>query len=85
MRKIVIIGFAAGLLAAAPPAEAANSNTSTARSDAAARDQSQAGGGEARERQICVVEQRSETRVRRPICHTAQEWRNLEGEVPGQH
>ena len=86
MRKIVTIGFAAGLLAAALPAQAANSNSNANanRSDAPAREQPQSSGGNAGERQICVVEPRSETRIRRPVCHTAREWRNLEGEVPNE-
>jgi hypothetical protein len=90
MRKIAIVTFAASLLAAAPPAQAANSNANSnanaSRSDATVRAQSQSGGGaRAREHQICVIEPRSETRLRRPICHSAQEWLNLEGEVPGSH
>jgi len=82
MRMIVIIG-AVGLFAASFPALAADSSNNAARSDAA-RDQPQANGA-ARDRQICVVEARSETRVRRPVCHTAREWRDLEGEVPSEH
>lgn len=89
MRKIVTIGFALGLLAAALPAQAANSNTNantnSARSEAPAREQSRADNGAASQRQICVVEPRSESRIRRPVCHTAREWRNMEGEVPGEH
>jgi hypothetical protein len=84
MRKIVTIGFTAGLLAAALPAQAAVSNANANRSDAA-REQPQANGAPARPRQICVVEPRSESRIRHPVCHTAREWRDLEGEVPGEH
>jgi hypothetical protein len=82
MRKIVTIGFAAGLLAAALPAQAANSNTNTNanRSEAPAREQSRADSGAARDRTICVVEPRSESRIRRQICHTAREWRDLQGD-----
>ena len=85
MRKIVIVGFAAGLLAAAPPAQAANSNANANRSDAGARAQPQANGAPAQGRQICVRDARSESHIPRQICHTAAEWRNLEGEVPGEH
>lgn len=84
MRKIVTTGFALGLLAAALPAEAANSNTNantnSARSEAPAREQSRADNGAAPQRQICVVEPRSESRIRRQICHTAREWRDLQGD-----
>lgn len=85
MRTIVTLGFAASLLAAALPAQAASSNGSSAtRSEAPAREQPRADNGAAPQRQICVVESRSESRIRRPICHTAEEWRNLDGAVPGE-
>ena len=80
MRMIVIIG-AVGLLVASLPGQAANSNANANRSDAA-REQPQPNGAP-RERRICLVESRSETRLRVPVCHTAREWRDLEGEVPG--
>ena len=83
MRNIVTIGFAAGLLAAALPAQAAVSNSNTMHSDA--RAQSQTGRSSDSDRQICVREQRTESRVVHPICHTAREWIDIEGEVPGQH
>ena len=83
MRIIVIIGFTAGLLAASLPASAADTNANATRSDVS-RDQPQANGA-ARERQICILDPRSETRIRRQICHTAREWRDLEGEVPTGH
>ena len=81
MRTIVIIGFAAGLLAAALPAQAANSTNHNEATPAPP----QANGAPAPARQICVRDERSESRIRRQICHTAREWRNLEGEVPGEH
>lgn len=85
MRKIVIIGFAACLLAAPLPAQATDTNAaSTTRSDAAPPP-AQANGAPPRARQICVSESRSESRIRRPVCHTAREWRNLQGEVPGEN
>ena len=84
MRKVVIIGFAASLLAAALPAQAANSNSNSNsnanRNEASARAQPQANGGGASDRQICVVEARSESRIRRQICHTAREWRDPQGD-----
>jgi hypothetical protein len=83
MRKIVITSFAAGLLAAALPAQAANTNGNANRSDATASEQPQANGAGAADRRICVRDSRSESHIRRTICHTAREWRNLEGEVPG--
>ena len=84
MRHIVSIAFAAGLLAAALPAQAASStNSNTMRSDA--REPSQSGRSSDANRQICVREQRTESRVIHPICHTAREWRDIDGEVPGEH
>ena len=82
MRMIVIIGFAAGL-AASLPALAADSNANANRSDATAREQSQA-NGTAAERRICVRETGSESHIRREICHTAREWRDLHGDDPNQ-
>ena len=82
MRNIVTIGFAAGLLAAALPAQAAVTTSNTMRSDA--REQPQTGRS-SDDRQICVREQRTESRLNHPVCHTAREWRNIEGEVPGEH
>ena len=84
MRKIVIIGFAAGLLAAALPAQASNSNANANHTDANARSQPQANGAPPPNRQICVRDSRSETRIPRQVCHTAAEWRSLEGEVPSE-
>ena len=89
MRMIVIIGFAAGLAAAVPAFAAdsnantnANANANANRSDATARDPVQANG--APERRICVRETRSESHIRREICHTAREWRDLHGDDPNQ-
>jgi len=83
MRNIMTIGLAAGLLAAALPAQAAVSTSNSMRSDA--RVQSQTGRSSDSDRQICVREQRTESRVIHPICHTAREWRDIDGEVPGEH
>jgi hypothetical protein len=82
MRNFVTIGFAAGLLAAALPAQAAVSTSNSMRSDTHAQNQVSRSGDD---RQICVREQRTESRVNHPICHTAREWRDIEGEVPGEH
>jgi hypothetical protein len=87
MRTIVIITAAAGLFAAALPAQAAdtNGNTNANRSDATAREQPQANGAGAADRRICVRDTRSESHIRRTICHSAREWRNLEGGLPGEN
>jgi hypothetical protein len=84
MRKIVIIGFAAGLLAAPLPAQATDTNAASTTRSEAASPPAQANGAPARPRQICVRDVRSETRIPRPICHTAREWRDLQGDVPGE-
>ncbi|MBV9884247.1 MAG: hypothetical protein JO276_14650 [Sphingomonadaceae bacterium] len=79
MRKIVILGFAAGLLTTTLPASAATNGTAT-RSDATASDRPvQANGAPDPNRQICIRDVRSESRIRRQICHTAREWRDLQG------
>jgi hypothetical protein len=80
MRKIVTIGFAAGLLAAAFPAQAADTNTNANHNEAAAREQPQAARSNSRDRLICVTEARSETRIPRQVCHTAREWRDIQAE-----
>jgi len=78
MRKIVIIGFAAALLATGP-ALAASSDNNTNRSESA-RDQSQANGGSrSAERRICVREPRSGSHLSPQVCHTEREWRDLQG------
>ena len=80
MRSIVTIAFAAGLLAASLPAVAATTttNNSATRSDSNQQNQQQANSDP--NRRICVLEASSETRVRRHICHTAREWRDLHGD-----
>ena len=83
MRHLMKIAFAAGLLAAALPAQATTTTSNTMRSDT--REPGQAGRSDDPNRQICVREQRTESRVIHPICHTAREWRDIEGEVPGEH
>jgi hypothetical protein len=85
MRNIVSIGFALGLLAAALPAQAASSTTNNNSMRSDSREPSQTGRSSDSNRQICVREQRTESRVNHPICHTAREWRDIEGEVPGEH
>lgn len=78
MRKIVIIGFTAALLATGA-AQAANSDNNTNRSESA-RDQSQANGGSrSAERRICVREPRSGSHLSPQVCHTEREWRDLQG------
>ena len=84
MRKIVIIVFAAGLLAAPLPAQAADTNAASNTRSEAAPPPAQANGAPARPRQICVRDARSETRIPRQICHTAREWRDIQGDVPGE-
>ena len=82
MRKIVTIAFSAGLLAAALPASAANTTANANRNEA----QNQANNAASPDdRRICVREASSETRVRRQICHTAREWRDLHGDDEDSH
>jgi len=81
MRTIVTVGFAIGLLAALP-AQASNANANANRNDNSAREQPQAGGSstDSDDRQVCVREAQSESHIRRQICHTAREWREMHGD-----
>ena len=81
MRTIIIAGLAAGLAAIAPSASGASAATANNRNESVATPPS---GGQSADsqRRICVAEPRSESRISRPICHTAREWIALEGEVP---
>lgn len=76
MRKIVILGLLASLsLTPAMPALAETGSATNNSSEA----QSQANAGRnADNRQICVREATSESRLRRTVCHTAREWRDLQ-------
>ena len=79
MRKIVIIGFTAALLATGA-AQAANSDNNNTNRSESARDQSQANGGSrSAERRICVREPRSGSHLSPQVCHTEREWRDLQG------
>ena len=81
MRTIVIAGLAVGLAAIAPSASVASAGTPGGRNETVSEQRSaEARADSARE--ICVTETRSESRIRRPVCHTAREWIALEGAVP---
>jgi hypothetical protein len=85
MRKIVITSFAAALFAAALPASAETLPASgSARGEPAAQPP-RARAGQNGERQICVREQLSDSRMRRRICHTAREWQQLHGDEAGSN
>lgn len=79
MRKIIFSSLTAILCATAMPALADdNVATTTARGEQAT--QAPRARNEANsERRICVREASSETRIRRRVCRTAQEWRDLHG------
>ncbi len=79
MRTIVTIGFV-GLLAVTMPAQAADSNTNANRNEAAREPPAQANGAPRPDRQICVRETSSESHIRRQVCHTAREWRDIHGD-----
>ena len=80
MRKIVIIGLAATSFAAALPASAETLAVSTSARGEPTAQQQRTRTDQADERQICVREQLSDSRMRRRVCHTAREWRQLHGE-----
>lgn len=80
MRKIVIAAFAAASFAAALPASAENVTAAgNVRGEPGAQQQ-RARAGQAGEQQVCVSEQLSDSRMRRRVCHTAREWRELHGD-----
>ncbi len=78
MRKIVITAFAAASFAAALPASAETAaTTGNAHGEASAQQQRTRQAGE---RQVCVSEQLSDSRMRRRVCRTAREWQELHGD-----
>jgi hypothetical protein len=79
MRRILITSFAAALFAAALPASAETIAAGSGARGEADTQQPRARTGEAVERRICVREQLSDSRMRRQVCHTAREWRQLHG------
>ena len=81
MRSIVIAGLAAGFAAIAPAASVASAGAANTRNESVAATPSAGQSGDS-ERRLCVAEPRSESRINRPVCHTAREWIALEGEVP---
>jgi hypothetical protein len=80
MRRIVITSFAAALFAAALPASAETVVVAASARGEPAAQQPRARADQGRERQICVREQLSDSRMRRRVCHTAREWQQLHGE-----
>ena len=80
MRKIVLISVAAALLVPALPASAApaaNAAQQQAPSSQPARSREEAAPNP--ERQVCVSEQLSNSRMPRRVCRTAREWQLLHG------
>lgn len=81
MRTIVIAGLAVGLATIAPSVSAASAANAPSRNESAPAQPSAAQPADS-ERQICVADDSSYSRIRRPVCHTAREWIALEGAVP---
>ena len=83
MRNMLIATAAGALLAAALPASAAplavQVDSQANSRDAQAAQQQRSRTATAGERRICVNEQLSGSRMRRPICRTAREWAELQG------
>jgi hypothetical protein len=73
MRKIVLISVAAALLLPALPAQAApaDSTAQTTRSAQPSRNRQDSADPN---REICVNERLSNSRMPRRVCHTAREW-----------
>jgi hypothetical protein len=82
MRKFVLISVAAALLVPALPASAAPAANTVNAAQQTASSQPAQGRDEAApdpQRQICVSEQLSNSRMPRRVCRTAREWQLLHG------
>ena len=80
MRKIVITSLAALLVSSALPVSAASPAAATSNAlGAPSAQQQRVRTDQAEERQICVREALTTSRVPRRVCHTAREWRDLHG------
>lgn len=79
MRKIVLISVAAALLAPTVPAQAVPATQTSAQPTAAAepRDRDAALNPD---REICVSERLSGSRMPRRVCRTARQWQELHGD-----
>jgi hypothetical protein len=78
MRKLLLISVAAMLLVPALPAQAGPAAQPAARaSDPASRNRDEAADPN---RQICVSERLSGSRMPRRVCRTAREWRLLQAD-----
>ena len=79
MRKLIFSSLAAVLAATAMPAMADDTTTTAARGEQTTQAPRARTPQADSERRICVREASSESRIRRRICRTAQEWRDLHG------
>ena len=79
MRKIVLISIAAALLVPALPAQAAPAANAAQQAPASHPARGREDATPNPERQICVSEQLSNSRVPRRVCRTAREWQLLHG------
>ena len=79
MRKIVLISIAAALLVPALPAQAAPAANAAQQAPASQPARGREDATPNPERQICVSEQLSNSRVPRRVCRTAREWQLLHG------
>lgn len=80
---IVPIILAAGALAAVTPALAAQPPATAPETSQAAPGAEGGGSRQAQadpNRQVCVMERLSDSRMRRRICRTQREWQELQGE-----
>lgn len=79
MRRIIFSSLTLLLAGAAMPAAAEDTTATAARGEQATQ-APRARADRSGERRICVREATSESRLRRTICRTAQEWRDLHGD-----
>lgn len=80
MRKAVLISIAAALLAPAFPAQAEAVANNSARAAAAAQQPREREAALNPDREICVTERLSGSRMPRRVCHTARQWQQLQGD-----
>ena len=77
MRKLLLISIAGALLVPALPAQAEPAAQTSARSEPSPRDRGEAADPN---RQICVSERLSGSRMPRRVCRTAREWQLLQAD-----
>jgi hypothetical protein len=77
MRKLLLISIAAAILVPALPAQAEPAARTSERSEPSSRNRDEAADPN---RQICISERLSGSRMPRRVCRTAREWQLLQAD-----